>query len=445
MTTDSVRVGVLSFHESKESKAILNAIEALGGAPEWLREENVVLEAGNGEFRLEPDVDVVANRVLLSNTDQPAEHLGIANTIAQLRPMLNAPAAAALASHKLAAAAVLVREGIPVPETVFSMNPSRVDGYRGRFGDEAVYKTAIGTHGGGAWKVGHGDQITGKVGRRHAFLQRFVEREDAPTRDLRVYVVGDEVLGGMYRYAPEDEWRTNVALGGRVENASDDLDDETADLARRATAALGLDYAGVDLIEGEAGWFVLEVNPTAGFKGFFAATGRSPAPAIAKLAIERAGGEVDASLARELAATLDDSWPSCVPRPADVSAERVVIGLTERVVVSGSTGTESVVAKADTGAATTSIDIGLAAEIGAGPIHRVAKVRSGSTKERRPRPVVDLVVGIGGTQHTVAANIEDRSHMDFPLLLGRDVLEHYRLDVSRRAADRDGERKRDAE
>jgi hypothetical protein len=46
--------------------------------------------------------------------------------------------------------------------------------------------------------------------------------------------------------------------------------------------------------------------------------------------------------------------------------------------------------------------------------------------------VVDVVVGIGGTQHTVTASIEDRSHMDYPVLLGRDILENYQVDVSRR-------------
>ncbi len=61
------------------------------------------------------------------------------------------------------------------------------------------------------------------------------------------------------------------------------------------------------------------------------------------------------------------------------------------------------------------------------------RVKSGSVKSGKARPVVDLVIGIGGTQHTVTASVEDRSHMDYPLLLGRDVLEHYRVDVRRRA------------
>jgi len=432
MTDHPVRVGVLSLHESKETKAILNAVEALGHHPEWLRDENTVISFDRGRVDIEPDVDIVANRLLLTNTEQPAEALGIAQTLDRLRPMLNRPAATAGAAHKLAAAASLSVAELPIPRTVLALSGDRLNRLRETFGDEVVYKTAIGTHGGGAWRVSAGDTLAPMVGNRRAFLQALVESNGRP-RDLRVYVVGDRVVGAMFRYAAEGDWRTNVARGGSVEDAAEELDDGAGDLALAATDAVGLDYAGVDLIEGTDGWNVLEVNPTAGFRGLYKATGRSPAPYIAQLAIEAGGGEVDPELVHELSATLDDSLPSCTPQPEPTSYEEdVTIGYTEHVVVAGTAGTRTVVAKGDTGAARTSIDIRLAAEIGAGPIHTVTRVRTGALTEPRARPVVDLVVGIGGHVHTVAANIEDRSHMTHPVLLGRDILRHYRLDVSRR-------------
>ena len=67
MTEDPVRVGVLSLHTSKETKAICNAIEALGHEPEWLRRENAAVSIEDGDVTIEPDVDVIANRMLLSN------------------------------------------------------------------------------------------------------------------------------------------------------------------------------------------------------------------------------------------------------------------------------------------------------------------------------------------------------------------------------------------
>ncbi|MFB6165019.1 MAG: RimK/LysX family protein, partial [Haloarculaceae archaeon] len=306
---------------------------------------------------------------------------------------------------------------------------------------EAVYKTAIGTHGGGTWKVGLGDPVNTQVGARRAFLQEFLEHDAERHSDLRVYVVGDRIVGAMNRYAQEGEWRTNVALGGEVADATGALPAEVRETAVDSTDVIGLDYAGIDIVEGEDGWYVLEVNPTAGFKGLYRATGVSPAPYIAKLAIERAGGDVDDDRVEQLSGTLDDSRPACMPKPKEESiAEPLVIGYVEEVVLSGTRGSRTVYAKSDTGATRTSIDAQLAADIGTGPIKDIVKIKSGSVKSGRSRPVVDLVVGVGGTQHTVTASVEDRGHMDYPLLLGRDILEHYHVDVTRRADELGGDR-----
>ncbi|SEQ41980.1 RimK family alpha-L-glutamate ligase [Natrinema salaciae] len=430
---DPVTVGVLSLHTSKETKAILNAVEDLGHDTEWLRAENTSISVSDGSPVLEPDVDVIANRMLLSNTEQPAEELGLANTFSQLVPTLNEPSAVLTAIHKLSTAAALSGNDVRTPDVTLALSGDRLRAARERYGEEAVYKTAIGTHGGGTWKVGPDDPINAKVGNRYAFLQELVDQEDVRHRDLRVYVVGGDVVAAMYRYAPDNDWRTNVALGGSVEDATGDLPDEARKMAQRAADVVDLDYAGVDLVEGDEGWFVLEVNPTAGFKGLYQATQVSPAPYIAKLAIERAGGEVDDDRVRDLSNVLDDSRPSA--QPAETVAkdtESAVIGYTEEVVLSGTSGSKSVLAKSDTGATRTSIDTSLAADIGAGPIKSITRIRSGSSKQSKSRPVVDVVVGVGGNQHTVTASVEDRSHMDYPVLLGRDILENYQVDVSRR-------------
>ncbi|MFW6017312.1 MAG: RimK family alpha-L-glutamate ligase [Halapricum sp.] len=435
-----VTVGILSLHNSKETKAICNAVEALGHDPAWLRRENTVVDVTNGEMTLQPDVDVVINRLLLSKSTEPCEELGLARTLAHLRPTLNGPSATLTAIHKVATAAVLSDANVPVPDALLALESERLNTWLAAAGTDVVYKTAIGTNGGGTWRVGPGDRVNARVGNRYAFLQSLIERDaDDRARDLRVYVVGDRVVGSMFRYAPENDWRTNVALGGEVVDADDGISESVLELARRATDAVGLDYAGVDLVEGEDGWLVLEVNPTAGFKGLYAATGRSPAPYIAAHAIEAAGGTVDTDRVAELAAVLDDSVPTCRPTAVPTTTrEPQPIGYIEEVIVSGTSGSKTVLAKSDTGATRTSIDTGLAADIGAGPIKSITRIKSGSQKTSKSRPVVDLVVAVGGSRHTVTASVEDRSHMQYPVLLGRDILQHYRVDVSRRA-DTDGE------
>ena len=435
----NVRVGVLSLHNSKETKAILNAVEDLGHEPEWLRQENTAVHIVDDGIDFEPEVDIVANRLLLSNTEQPSEALGLANVYDSSCPVLNDPCSVMTAIHKFSTATALSDAGIKVPEALLALDDGRLNDGRSAFGEEAVYKTAIGTHGGGTWKVGPNEMVNPRVGERQAFLQELIERDSERHRDLRVYVVGGRIVGAMNRYAPENDWRPNVALGGDVEDMTDDLPENVPEIARRSAEVVGLDYAGVDLIEGHDGWYVLEVNPTAGFKGLYKATGRSAAPYIAQLAIEEAGGTVDRKRVEELAVTLDDSVPSCKPvSKTPESDEPMVIGYTEQVLVSGTSGSETVTAKADTGATRSSIDTKLAAEIGAGPIKSMTRVKSGSRKSSKSRPVVDVVIGVGGNRHTVTASIEDTGHMDYSVLLGRDILENYQVDVRRRV-DRDEE------
>ena len=435
MTDDTpVRVGVLSLHTSKETKAILNAVDDLGHESVWLRRENTAISIEDSEVTLEPDVDIIANRLLLSNTEEPAEGLGLAATFEHIRPMLNTPDAVLGSIHKFATGATLADWNIRVPDALLALSNERLNAGRERFGDVGVYKTAIGTHGGGTWKVDLTEPVNPKVGNRQAFLQELIDRDDQKHRDLRIYTVGDEVIGAMYRYAPEGDWRTNVALGGSVQDAMPELPEEAAETALYAADVLGLDYAGVDLVEGHDGWFVLEVNPTAGFKGLYEATNKSPAPYIAKLAIERAWGTVDDERVEGLSTSLDDSRPKSMPRPEPQSSEETpLIGYIEEVVVIGTSGSRQTHAKSDTGATRSSIDTSLAADIGAGPIKSMTRVRSGSSKTGKARPVVDLVIGVGGNQHTVTASVEDRGHMDYPLLLGRDILQHYQVDVRRRA------------
>lgn len=428
-----MKLGVLGLHVSKETKAILNAAEEMGFGTEWLRRENIVVTVEDGEFAFEPDVDVVVNRLLLSTSTSPAEDLGLARIFDAVRPTLNDPDAVSTATHKFAAAAVLAENDVAVPDAVLALSNANLNAYRDRFGKRAVYKTAIGTHGGGAWQVELDEPVNPQVGSRQAFLQSFVERSDEDVRDVRVYVVGDEAVASMYRYAPEGDWRTNVSLGGDVEDASDDLPPEAVEIALDATEAVGLDYAGVDLVHDGSRWFVLEVNPTAGFRGLFEATGTSPAPYIVRLAAEEVGVDVGDGVVERLSRSLDDGRPACTPSEReDEPGEPRVLGFVEEVVVSGTRGSETVFAKSDTGAKRTSVDSDLAAEIGSGPIKDVVKVRSGSSKTGKSRPLVDVVVGVGGTQHTVTASVEDRSHMNYPLLLGRDILQHYNVDVRRR-------------
>ena len=109
------------------------------------------------------------------------------------------------------------------------------------------------------------------------YMQRYVPH---PGRDTRLFVVGARVAGAMERCAPEGEWRTNVERGARVRPICPDR--ALSRVAVRAAGALGLDWAGVDVVTGPGGPTVLEVNGNPSWAGILEATGVDMAEPIAE-------------------------------------------------------------------------------------------------------------------------------------------------------------------
>ncbi|MGB6011098.1 MAG: 30S ribosomal protein S6--L-glutamate ligase, partial [Desulfobacterales bacterium] len=85
-------------------------------------------------------------------------------------------------------------------------------------------------------------------------------------------VVGGKIAGAIELWPREGDFRANIHLGG--ESRPKDLSHELEDIALKATDALGLEIAGVDLILDQNGRInVIEVNYSPGFRGMEAATG----------------------------------------------------------------------------------------------------------------------------------------------------------------------------
>jgi RimK family alpha-L-glutamate ligase len=368
----------------------------------------------------------------VTKSDQPLEDLQLANLFAERVPVVNRPAALRDALHKYRAGVGLAEAGLPVPDAYFGRAPRSFDRWAEYIPDRGAHKRTIGTNGRDMAIVTADDPVNPRIRNEQSFVQQFLETSGTSPSDVRVYVVGDRVVGAMRRHAPDDEWRTNVALGGEVTDVTDELGERPRRIATEATAVLGLDVAGVDLMAADGEWHVLEVNPTAGFRGLFEATGHSPAPDIAALAIERGDGTVPAGRVVELASVLDDSVPDCKPPLGESDAAGEVLGYTVRATVSGTNDVVATVAKSDTGARRTSIDTELAGRVGAGPMVGTTDVRSSGPVDAETRPLVDVDLRVNGDWRTVRVSVTDRSGMQYPVLLGRDVLEAYRLDISRR-------------
>jgi len=75
----------------------------------------------------------------------------------------------------------------------------------------------------------------------------------------------------MYRHSADGDFRANVTRGGSMR--SHEPSDEEKELAIRSVKALGLDFAGVDILFGEDGPVVCEVNSNAHMKNIYDCTG----------------------------------------------------------------------------------------------------------------------------------------------------------------------------
>ena len=90
-------------------------------------------------------------------------------------------------------------------------------------------------------------------------------------RDVRAIVIGGRCIGAMLRTSDGKDFRSNIAAGGRGEKYG--IGSDGARLAERAALAVGAEYAGVDLLFGDDGFIVCEVNSNAFFGGFESAVG----------------------------------------------------------------------------------------------------------------------------------------------------------------------------
>lgn len=190
--------------------------------------------------------------------------------------VVNSADATEVCGDKWRTTVALQAAGLPTPRTALGLTPQATLAALDSLGYPALLKPLVGSWG---RLVVHLPDRTAAEGvleyaaalpgpqSRIGYVQELI---DKPGRDIRVIVVGGEVLGAVYRIG--ESLRTNVALGGRTRPC--EVTPEITKLSVDAAAAVSADIAGVDLIEDRDGrLLVLEVNHRVEFTGFQSALG----------------------------------------------------------------------------------------------------------------------------------------------------------------------------
>jgi tetrahydromethanopterin:alpha-L-glutamate ligase len=188
-------------------------------------------------------------------------------------PVMNSPTAIQNAANKFFSFHLFKQAQLPIPRTVITSDLG-VALKTTKELENVVAKPIFGSQGKGIVKLENAQpELKRKLAtllkeRGVLYLQQFVPN---PGRDIRVFVVGEEALGAIYRISQTGSFISNLSQGGTPLKC--DLTEEMQALAVNAANAVGADFAGVDLIEGDEGLFVLEVNATPSGKGIKVACG----------------------------------------------------------------------------------------------------------------------------------------------------------------------------
>lgn len=238
--------------------------------------------------------DAVLVRGIAGGTfEQVTKRLGVLHALRELGiAVYNDARAIERSVDKSMTSLLLHAARVPTPPTWATESQAqarRIAIREGAAGHALVLKPLFGSQGKGLALVG---QVQGVHHRLPdiaaaygslAYLQRFIPAQESPGFDWRVLVVGGRAVTAMRRVSTH--WIHNVAQGARCEPAQ--LSADLAQLAEAAAQALGMDYAGVDLMPGKRGTQVIEVNGAAAWQGLQRVTSFNIARAIVDDLLDR--------------------------------------------------------------------------------------------------------------------------------------------------------------
>ncbi|MEA3345345.1 MAG: lysine biosynthesis protein LysX [Chloroflexota bacterium] len=263
-----MKVGVLYSRPRVEEKLILQALKDRRIEYELIRDRHLILDMDQPNL----DYDVVLERCISHSRAMAALRIlsdwGIKT--------VNTYRVAATCGSKLETTSALMRHGVPSPRTMVAFTPQSALEAIEAIGYPAVLKPAVGSWGRLLSKVNDREaaeailehkKVLGSYQHSIFYIQEYV---DKPQRDIRSFVVGDEIICAIYRYS--EHWITNTARGGRAENCP--VTPEIRRLSLAAAEAVGGGVVAVDILEtGDGRMLVNEVNYTTEFRNSIEPTG----------------------------------------------------------------------------------------------------------------------------------------------------------------------------
>lgn len=186
------------------------------------------------------------------------------------------------AQNKAETLQIANRNKLPIPQTVFSVNPDNISEQIEMLGDAPIIiKVQEGTHGSGVILAESKKSAKSIIDTMYStktsiLLQEFIKESN--NEDIRAFVIGGKIVAAMKRKGLENDFRSNIHKGGSGQKVN--LTSEEEEIAIKAAQHLKLPVAGVDMIRSNRGSLLIEVNATPGIQGIETYTKNNIAKAI---------------------------------------------------------------------------------------------------------------------------------------------------------------------
>ncbi len=253
-----------------------------------ITDRGVVIQPFTKGFNV--DAAIVRSLGINPSVEQLVKRMGILDTLRLSGTVvINKPTSMFQARDKWTALVKLHSSNIRVPETIVTENPFTAMKAVEKMGS-SVFKPIIGSLGLGSTLVSNTDvafQISKSLNafKQPTYIQKYIPK---PGYDVRVFIVGERVVGAMKRVISRG-WKTNIAQGAKGIALKESDDPELYELGIKASKALDLDYAGVDIVVSMDNCrYVIEVNASPQWRGLMMATGVNPAEHIIEYVVSRA-------------------------------------------------------------------------------------------------------------------------------------------------------------
>jgi len=192
-------------------------------------------------WSINPDISSLKNYDVVIVRILEREHLWLAQYLEEIGiKLINSHKALSLSSNKLISDEIMKQSGLKVPRTVFALKEKILDNI-----DNSIFPALVKPLYERSKGVIHvnSSQSLKNLRKKWIYLQKFIPNNDGVTR---IYKIGKVVKSFFHPYEGK-AWEVSFP-------------DETMKGALRCFDRMEMEIGGMDLLEGEDGYYALEVN-----------------------------------------------------------------------------------------------------------------------------------------------------------------------------------------